>query len=98
MAGIYSDLPSPTAVPQYFSLEVPGMRSVLHPYQGRSVSAMISREIHEKSVPDPLYIPIVGIDGTTFYLQPATMEILCDRPHVEQAHGGILCEELGKCP
>lgn len=59
---------------------------------------MVQRELRPGSIPDPLYVSLRGIDGTTFYLQPATMEILRDRPRVFQRRGGILCEELGTWP
>ena len=57
---------------------------------------MIVKEMSDTVAPDPLYIPIIGLDKTVFYLQPATMEILRERPMVATHHGGILCEELGE--
>ena len=74
---------------------IPGLRSTLYKYQRNTVAAMIQREVNPGSIPDPVYVPIVGIDGTTFFLQPATLEILRDRPSQSQIPGGILCEELG---
>ena len=56
---------------------------------------MLFREMSESDVPDPLYIPVFGVDKTCFYFQPATMEILRERPMVAAHHGGVLCEELG---
>jgi hypothetical protein len=106
MAEIYSDLPSPYIRPDHtaFSLihdvlsggEIYGMRSTLFPYQRRSVAAMIQKETQPIDIPDPLFVSIVGIDGSEFHLQPATMEILQERPMVQQNRGGILCEELGE--
>ena len=75
--------------------EVAGLRSRLYPYQRESVSAMLLREISESDVPDPLYIPVTGLNETVFYFQPATMEVLRERPMVAAHHGGVLCEELG---
>jgi hypothetical protein len=49
----------------------------------------------ESDEPDPLYIPVTGMDKSVSYLQPATMEILRERPMVAAHHGGVLCEELG---
>lgn len=74
-----------------------GMRSVLHNYQRQSVAAMLERELLPGTMPDPLYIPIHGVEQGTppWYMQPSTMEILRDRPSVERTRGGILCEELG---
>ena len=106
MAQIYSDLPSPCISPDHpvSSLthsvlsgdEIEGMRSELYPYQRHSVAAMIQKETQPLDIPDPLFIAILGIDGSEFYLQPATMEILQERPMVQQNRGGVLCEELGE--
>ncbi|KAH9981425.1 SNF2 family N-terminal domain-containing protein [Lactifluus volemus] len=74
---------------------VSGLRSRLYPYQRESVSSMLLREMSGSDMPDPLYIPVTGLNKTVFYLQPATMEILRERPMVAAHHGGVLCEELG---
>jgi hypothetical protein len=75
--------------------QIAGLRSQLYPYQRESVSAMLFKEMSVSDVPDPLYIPVSGVDKTVFYLQPATMEILRECPMVAAHHGGVLCEELG---
>ncbi|PCH37686.1 hypothetical protein WOLCODRAFT_95637 [Wolfiporia cocos MD-104 SS10] len=96
MAEIFGDLPSPNSQAQNLTEAIPGMRSLLYPYQARSVSAMISREhLSPSRVPDPLYIPVVGIDGSTFYFQPANMELFHEPPMIETVRDGMLCEELG---
>jgi hypothetical protein len=56
---------------------------------------MLLKEMSDADVPDPLYIPVTGLNKMVFYLQPATMEILRERPMVAAHHGGVLCEELG---
>jgi hypothetical protein len=56
---------------------------------------MLLKEMSESDVPDPLYIPVSGMDETVFYLQPATMETLRECPMVAAHRGGVLCEELG---
>lgn len=110
LAEIYSDLPSPvldlnsqpfeslndTIHQIMLGQQISGLRSRLYPYQRESVSAMIVKEMSDSVTADPLYIPITGLDKTVFYLQPATMEILRERPMVATHHGGILCEELGE--
>lgn len=111
MAEIYSDLnfpsltlnPHPSESPDLHDMicrimldhQIVGLRSRLYPYQRESVSAMLVKEISESDIPDPLYIPVSGMDKTIFYLQPATMEILRECPMVAAHHGGVLCEELG---
>ena len=56
---------------------------------------MLLKEMSESDVPDPLYIPITGLNKMVFYFQPATMEVLRESPLVTTHHGGVLCEELG---
>jgi hypothetical protein len=56
---------------------------------------MLLREMSESDVPDPLYIPVTGMNKLEFYMQPATMEVLRERPMVAAHRGGVLCEELG---
>lgn len=110
MAEIYGDLPSPSilsGIPKsnlihriYSGEEIYGMRSEqfqLYGYQRRSVAAMIQKETHPVDIMDPLFIPITGIDGKTFYMQPSSMEILQEPPVVQQNRGGVLCEEMGMC-
>lgn len=108
MAEIYGDLPSPL-VPgfiddlRYNSIidsimcddQFPGMRSRLFHYQRRSVVAMLEKERRGRIVPDPLYIPLSGMNGEVYYYQPGTLELLRDCPMTSQNQGGILCEELG---
>lgn len=72
-----------------------GMRSELYRYQRRSVAAMLQKELLHSHIPDPLYIPMQGLDGKVFHFQPATMEIFSEPPKVWQSCGGILCEEMG---
>jgi hypothetical protein len=84
-----------------------GLLSELYPYQRRSVLAMLQRELpkrrvglyendHFVDIADPLYISIVGVNEQEYYLQPAKMTILRERPKVTATRGGILCEELGE--
>ncbi|KAI0705927.1 SNF2 family N-terminal domain-containing protein [Cytidiella melzeri] len=74
---------------------IEGLRSKLHGYQRRSVARMVQQELNPSACPDPLYVPMQGLDSRVFYFQPASMEILQTRPMVSQSRGGILCEELG---
>lgn len=72
-----------------------GFRSTLHRYQRRSVAAMVQKEMDLTVEPDPLFLPVIGMNNEEFFLQPGTMELLLDRPQVAPCRGGILCEELG---
>ncbi|KAA1469224.1 hypothetical protein DENSPDRAFT_795695 [Dentipellis sp. KUC8613] len=107
LAELYSDLPSPRIHPPSDSHggpliqhvlsggDIEGLHSRLYPYQRETVAAMLQKELQPVDIPDPLYIPLSGLDGSVFYLQPGTMELLKDQPMVSQVKGGILCEELG---
>jgi SNF2-related domain len=117
LSEIYSDLPSPAVDPSTFLSGTdprtqrafrralhwespPGMRP-LYTYQRRTVARMLQQELDPGIAPDPLYIPIHGVQleasakCKTFYLQPSTMEALSECPMRSQAKGGILCEEMG---
>ncbi|KAH9928097.1 uncharacterized protein B0H18DRAFT_954095 [Fomitopsis serialis] len=95
MAEIYNELRSPKPPAKFSVDEIPYMRSKLWSYQKETVATMLAWELEPSSVADPLYIPITGIDGAVFHLQPETYEILQECPRVVQTRGGILCEELG---
>ncbi|KAF4579241.1 hypothetical protein EYR36_001051 [Pleurotus pulmonarius] len=49
-----------------------GLRSRLYQYQRQTVAQLIQRECGKTSVPDPLYVPIKSVAGTTFFFQPGT--------------------------
>ncbi|KDQ33056.1 hypothetical protein PLEOSDRAFT_21950 [Pleurotus ostreatus PC15] len=109
LAQIYSNLPSPNpqltgpstgTIPKLldFSFDIEetlGLRSRLYQYQRETVARLIQREGGKASIPDPLYVPIKSVTGTTFFFQPGTYEVLQERPMVVPTTGGILCEELG---
>jgi hypothetical protein len=109
MAEIYSDLASPSVDMErtinhpdgdlvhdiLTHVAIDGMRSSLYPYQCRTVSAMVARELDPAAATHPLYLALTGPEKNTFYYQPTTMEILLERPLVQQNRGGVLCEELG---
>ena len=102
LSEIYSDLPSPSLdrKAKVFG-HIKGMRSVLYPYQRRSVATMMSRELQDNShgfVHDPLYVPLFKMNKEgIMYLYPAKMTLHQSRPRVSVGRGGILCEELGMC-
>ncbi|KAI0351515.1 hypothetical protein OH77DRAFT_1506480 [Trametes cingulata] len=93
LLDIYNALPSPSSPP--VEGEIPGLRTRLYQYQRRSVGTMMARETNTGTIEHPLYVPIQGVDGKVFFMQPATMEIVSERPRVSAVRGGILCEELG---
>jgi len=107
LADIYNDLPSPAPpvdesfsplgqlAGNIYSSEPRGLESTLFQYQRETVAAMLLRERDGVSIADPLYVPLVGINGAAFFFQPSTFEILKEHPRVSSSRGGILCEELG---
>ena len=56
---------------------------------------MLQRELDNRDIPDPLFIPLTTVENKMFFLQPGTMEVLQERPMTAPCRGGILCEELG---
>lgn len=73
-----------------------GLRSTLLRYQRESVVAMLEREESSHlDTPNPLYVPLNGLDGRIFFYQPGTTEILREQSIVSLPPGGVLCEELG---
>ncbi|KAJ6531108.1 P-loop containing nucleoside triphosphate hydrolase protein [Mycena capillaripes] len=110
LTGLYEDLPSPQSLVTAastpmtrrlldFSDELANLgfrpNFHLHRYQRRSVAAMVQKEMDLTDDPDPLFLPITGMNNEQFFLQPGTMEVLSQRPRVAPCRGGILCEELG---
>jgi hypothetical protein len=76
-------------------LEGLGFFSVLYKYQRRSIAAMVTQELDQRTIPDPLCLAVSTINGREFYLKPGTMEFLKECDMVAPTRGGILCEELG---
>ena len=95
LAEIYNELRSPIPPASFRVEDIHGMKSALYSYQKETVATMLAWELEPTSVADPLYMPISGIDGSIFYLQPESFELLQECPKVVQTRGGILCEELG---
>lgn len=57
---------------------------------------MLEREESSRlDTPNPLYVPLKGLDGRVFFYQPGTTEILREQSVVSLPCGGVLCEELG---
>ncbi|KAJ7264890.1 P-loop containing nucleoside triphosphate hydrolase protein [Mycena haematopus] len=108
LSGLYEALPSPRGFVTAASTPITrrlldfsdtldnlDIRANLHRYQRRTVAAMIQKEMDLKDDPDPLFLPVTGMNKKQFFLQPGTMEVLLERPLVAPCRGGILCEELG---
>ncbi|KAJ6501924.1 P-loop containing nucleoside triphosphate hydrolase protein [Mycena sanguinolenta] len=108
LSGIYEDLPSPDGLVTAAStpttrrllnfsdtLDNFGIKTKPYRYQRRTVAAMIQKEMDLKDDPDPLFLPVTGMNNKQFFFQPGTMEVLSERPLVAPCRGGILCEELG---
>ncbi|KAF7364001.1 Helicase C-terminal domain-containing protein [Mycena sanguinolenta] len=108
LSGLYEDLPSPDGLVTAASTPITkrlldfsdtldnlGIRTEPYRYQRRTVAAMIQKEMDLKDDPDPLFLPVTGMNKKQFFFQPGTLEVLLERPLVAPCRGGILCEELG---
>ena len=61
---------------------------------------MVARENYVGLIEDLLYLPLCGIDGKMFYLQPTTFEIIMDRLEkgwfdLVSAYDNVLVERNG---
>lgn len=78
------------------ALEGLSIQTSLYRQQRRSVAAMLQRELDNRDVTDPLFIPLTAVDQKKYYLQPVSMEVRRERPITAPCRGGILCEERGE--
>lgn len=74
---------------------VPGLNTLLYPYQGRSAATMIRREAEPARILDPRLEALEGPVGNTFYYDKQTKLLLRDKRTYEEPRGGILAETMG---
>lgn len=106
---IFNTLPSPTSCPVYVSCPAsqdaiqsvceaptqPGLKRRLYPYQRRTVTTMIRREVEPARALDPRLEPLKGPTGIVFYFDRQTGILLRDRREYDEVRGGILGESMG---
>ena len=106
---IFNTLPSPSAqLPAvscpisreaiysvFNSNKMPGIKTILYPYQKRSVATMIKREVEPAKALDPRLEQLRGPTGATFFYDRETGVLLRDQRDYEDCRGGMLAESMG---
>ncbi|EJU00702.1 hypothetical protein DACRYDRAFT_100756 [Dacryopinax primogenitus] len=111
LSEVFQDLPSPVLPsPRPFKNESdrllceamtwsapPGMRSILFPYQRRTVWKLLQQELQPGTWADPRYVRIESLDDERpWYISADTCEVRSDTDVTyDRVKGGILCEEMG---
>ncbi|KAG9597155.1 hypothetical protein KCU86_g5823, partial [Aureobasidium melanogenum] len=75
--------------------QLPGLKTVLYPYQRRSAAQMLQRECEDKLELDPRLEKRIALDGTTYYYEPWDVSFLRSPRFYESCKGGILAETMG---
>lgn len=75
--------------------QLPGLKTVLYPYQRRSVAQMLQRECEERLELDPRLEERVALDGSTYYYNPWEMSFFRSPRFYEPCKGGILADLMG---
>ncbi|KAG9699103.1 hypothetical protein KCU95_g2127, partial [Aureobasidium melanogenum] len=75
--------------------QLPGLKTVLYPYQRRSAAQMLQRECEERLELDPRLEKRIALDGTTYYYEPWDVSFLRSPRFYESCKGGILAETMG---
>ena len=74
---------------------VPGLTSMLYPYQRRSTAVMLQKEAAPGKVLDPRLVLMHAQDGSPWYVDPVVGSILTEPRFYDGVSGGILAEEMG---
>lgn len=104
--NIPSPNPTPEAITSHFHREsmldlldpeyqLPGLKTVLYPYQRRSAAQMLQRECEDKLELDPRLEKRIALDGSTYYYEPWDVSFLRSPRFYESCKGGILAETMG---
>ncbi|KAL1305150.1 hypothetical protein AAFC00_002074 [Neodothiora populina] len=101
-----SPAPSPEHVTSHFHREalghlldhtydLPGLRSVLYPYQRRSAGLMLQRESESRLELDPRLEQRIAPDGSMYFYGPREAVFFRSPKYYESCKGGILAETMG---
>ncbi|KAK5734398.1 hypothetical protein LTS12_026707 [Elasticomyces elasticus] len=74
---------------------LPGLRTVLYPYQRRSAGLMLQREAVPQLILDPRLEERQAPDGSTYYYNARDLLFLRQPRYQETCRGGILAETMG---
>ncbi|KAK5112138.1 hypothetical protein LTR62_004481 [Meristemomyces frigidus] len=74
---------------------LPGLKTVLYPYQRRSAGLMLQREAVVAPILDPRLDMRTAPDGSTFYYGAKDLLFLRHPAYIDSCRGGILAETMG---
>ncbi|KAI1094274.1 SNF2 family N-terminal domain-containing protein [Rostrohypoxylon terebratum] len=75
--------------------DIPGIKTKLFPYQGRSAALMLQREENPQRIIDPRFQSLLDQDGKTWYFDSVSGIVLREPRYYDGVRGGILAEEMG---
>jgi hypothetical protein len=75
--------------------QLPGLKTVLYPYQRRSAAQMLQRECEENLELDPRLEKRIALDDTTYYYDPWDVSFFRNPRFYESCRGGLLAETMG---
>ena len=75
--------------------EITGLRTILYPYQTRSVAAMLQKESAPLRMADPRMLPYLSLCNRHFYYDREEGRLLEDPDMYEDERGGVLAETMG---
>lgn len=78
-----------------FQYQLPGLKTVLYPYQRRSAAQMLQRECEDRLELDPRLEKRIALDGTSYYYEPWDVAFLRSPRFYESCKGGVLAETMG---
>lgn len=107
---LFNNIPSPNPTSEHISshfhresmldlldpeYQLPGLKTILYPYQRRSAAQMLRRECEERLELDPRLEERIALDGTTYYYDPWELSFFRSPRFYEPCKGGILAESMG---
>lgn len=75
--------------------QLPGLKTILYPYQRRSAAQMLQRECEDKLELDPRLEKRIALDDSVYYYEPWDVSFSRSPRFYESCKGGILAETMG---
>lgn len=105
---LFNQVPSPDPLPEttldpdlrwamqcLLEGQIPGLTTMLYPYQGRSAAKMLQRELEPGRVIDPRLRSVSDQAGQAWYYDDVSGLVLREPKFYDGTRGGILAEEMG---
>ncbi|KAL7960952.1 P-loop containing nucleoside triphosphate hydrolase protein [Trichoderma compactum] len=75
--------------------KVQGLKTELYSHQRRSAAVMLQKEAQPGQILDPRLLHLRDPDGSHWYMDPVTGEVLSEPRYYDGVSGGILAEQMG---